>query len=374
MKVLLVVTGLPDATGPGRSAFNRVFVNELTNLGVEVTLVHARSINPSRELVSKRLMDGIECYTISAFVPPLPCIGGPIFISRLFEQSFKRLDLAFDVVHAVGGGAAIAASIAADFKGKPLILQFIGDDVNTRLKNSLKDYRFLNAVFTSTCLCFNSNKLLETFRTLVPLTQKCEVVYRGVRPEEFKSIHADAEEVRLLFLGGIPSGNEKGALTLVKAIQCLDKADLPTRLNFVIGGPRSLTLVSRIKVRNPRLRTTFVGEIDRKSVIEELESSHIVLIPSLNEGVPNLLFEAMASGNMVIASDVGGIPEVLAHGVSGILVKPGDHVMLAESIMDAISDKQKIRDFSESGRQIVEKFDYRNFSSAYIRIYKQISK
>jgi glycosyltransferase involved in cell wall biosynthesis len=84
----------------------------------------------------------------------------------------------------------------------------------------------------------------------------------------------------------------------------------------------------------------FLGEVDRDSVARLLAESDMLVLPSWDEGLPLVLIEAMAAGIPTIASaGVGAIPEVVAHGETGLLVPPGDVVALAHAIETLVVDR-----------------------------------
>jgi len=99
----------------------------------------------------------------------------------------------------------------------------------------------------------------------------------------------------------------------------------------------------------------------------------IFTLPSLNEGLPMVILEAMASGLPVVASRVGAIPKVVEHGKSGFLVEPGRPDLLEAEIRRLVMDRAGARQMGIKGRERVE----RNFSSAvmagnYEVLYRQV--
>jgi glycosyltransferase involved in cell wall biosynthesis len=83
-----------------------------------------------------------------------------------------------------------------------------------------------------------------------------------------------------------------------------------------------------------------------------MNAATIVSLPSYNEGVPNVLLEAMACGTPVVATNVGGIPEVVQQQ-AGILVEPGDVAALANALAKAISTNWNVHEIVN----VVEQFD-----------------
>ena len=90
---------------------------------------------------------------------------------------------------------------------------------------------------------------------------------------------------------------------------------------------------------------------DLKAIYEELD---IVALTSLNEGTPVSLIEAMAGGRPVIATNVGGVKDIVKDGASGYLVELGNVEEFIKKLLELIKDPEKRRKFGENGRNIVK--------------------
>jgi glycosyltransferase involved in cell wall biosynthesis len=372
MKLLLVVTGMPDVNGYGASEFNLLYVRALRLAGLELCIVHLRSLMPGRALVSKRFIDDVECYTISAFLN-MPLLKRFVFLDSLYRRLIKQLGESYDVVHAVGGFAAAAAEISAFVAKVPFILQLTGSDVNNELSKLLKAKTFLKALNRASMLCFNSTALLKTFNAQFDLSEyPTTVLRRGAPLDSLQYRFEFKDETVLLFLGGAPMGNSKGGWTLIQAISEIASHAISGKLTFWIAGPGAETLKKLPRVSNRNIECRFLGQLPRQEVLAAYAKSHIVLIPSLNEGIPNVLYEAMATGNMVIASDVGGIPEVLKNGQAGILVEPNNAGALARAILKVVGNMDKVRGYAERGRLCVTEYSYDRFINSYIDLYYKL--
>jgi glycosyltransferase involved in cell wall biosynthesis len=121
------------------------------------------------------------------------------------------------------------------------------------------------------------------------------------------------------------------------------------------------------------VRIEFLGELSHETVLAAYSASHIVIIPSLSEGIPNVLYEAMATGNMVIATNVGGIAEVLEHHQTGILIEPNNAQLLAAAILEAVGDINKIREYAVRARIKIQECTYGKFIASYIDLYGKIT-
>jgi colanic acid/amylovoran biosynthesis glycosyltransferase len=189
---------------------------------------------------------------------------------------------------------------------------------------------------------------------------------------------------------GIPLGEfpfrerafpENGEWRLVQACRLIGKKGLPTTLNafaefnarypqstLTIAGEGPLLeelqmLACQLKIDK---RVTFSGLLSQNKLRELFYASHIFLHPSETgrdgnqEGVPNSMLEAMASGLPVFATNHGGIPEAIENGVSGVLVAERDHTALAQALLSAVQDRPRLAQLARLGAQAVsEKFDQR---------------
>lgn len=126
----------------------------------------------------------------------------------------------------------------------------------------------------------------------------------------------------------------KGIDVLLRAIEPVNSVSLT-----VIGdGPERGRLEALRDEINLGDRVEFLGFVPHTQIWRNLWSSRIFVLPSLSEGLPRALLEAMACGMFVIASSVGGIPEVITHNANGFLVEAGDADGLRNAIQEALSN------------------------------------
>lgn len=101
-------------------------------------------------------------------------------------------------------------------------------------------------------------------------------------------------------------------------------------------------------------RVTFTGHLDREGVEAKLNSSHAFLASTLSESFGLGMVEAMSLGLPAVASNVGGIPDIVKHGENGLLVPPGDPDALAQAIQTLFSDRDEYGRLSRNARETVE--------------------
>ena len=145
----------------------------------------------------------------------------------------------------------------------------------------------------------------------------------------------DEHKPVVLYLGGFQDP-AKGGEVLLDAIAHLAEADgLPVRL--VLAGPGQLPPEAHtLLAREPDVR--WDGWLDEDAKRDALSRADIVTLPSVSEGLPLALLEAMAAGRAVVATRSGGMPEVVTDGVDGYLVQPGDAVALSSALRRLAAD------------------------------------
>lgn len=378
MKILLVVTGLPDKRSPARSVFNLRYAEELSNLGNTVTVLYLRAVKPGRSLLNVSNISGINVYEMGVLIPSIGFIKSTISVTPLFNfllrnKKLKKILKEIDVVHAIHRNAIELSYLVSEHFKKPMISQFIGGNLKADIPYLSRRKNFTKGLEKSNYLCFNSKRLKDDFFSEFKGNFKTEVLYRGVKLEDFPFNFTKSSIVNVLFLGGFPgNSNLKGGLTLIEAIKQLDSIPLSRKVKFTIGGPNSLNFKTNLDVlENNNILIDFIGSIDKDLVKQKMSESHIVLIPSQFEGLPNVLYEAMSTGNMVIATDVGGIGEILENGKTGKLISPNNPTKLMNSILNSIENIDFIEKNAKAGRHNIEKLSYSDFIKGYMELYRQ---
>jgi glycosyltransferase involved in cell wall biosynthesis len=138
---------------------------------------------------------------------------------------------------------------------------------------------------------------------------------------------------------------QKGHDDLLRAWQHVMAVQLDVHLLIVGDGERRSELEG-LATKQPHIH--FTGQ--RHDVIHLLALSNLLVLPSLWEGLPNVVLEAMAAGLPVVATAVGGTPELVIDGESGLLVPPRDPAALAEAIVTLLTDPDLAQRLGENGR------------------------
>ena len=162
----------------------------------------------------------------------------------------------------------------------------------------------------------------------------------------------------------------KGQRFLVAALAEVRK-ELPTaRLVLVGDGKNRSAIEAQVKRLGLSQHVDFKGTL--RNVRELLKTFDVVVFPSLSEGLPVALLEAMAMGALVVASDVGGIPEAITDRVEGRLVQPGNSSILAKTILEVLSDRKLARTMKLAARaKCRNEFDVRKSVMRLEAVYRE---
>ena len=127
------------------------------------------------------------------------------------------------------------------------------------------------------------------------------------------------------------------------------------RLTIVGDGPERRALEEHAR-GNPNV--TFTGMVDTAEVDRYLAGAGVLVLPSLEEGLPNVVLEAMALGVPVIATRIGGIPDLIAHGETGWLIEPGKATTIADGIRRLMADAPLRARIASNGRAAVRPYEW----------------
>jgi glycosyltransferase involved in cell wall biosynthesis len=195
-----------------------------------------------------------------------------------------------------------------------------------------------------------------------------KVIVNAVIVPEEKSIKGNHT---LLFLGRI--GQRKGVYDLLKALRIV--AETFPDFQLIIGGDgEAETLLQKSRVYNLQSYIQYVGWVSGEEKERLLKTSSILVLPSYNEGMPMSVLEGMSYGLPIVSTTVGGIPNLVTHGVEGYLLKPGDIQGLAKYILKLLEDNDLRKTMGEAARKrIEEEFSINTSIEALVSLYHEVA-
>jgi glycosyltransferase involved in cell wall biosynthesis len=151
---------------------------------------------------------------------------------------------------------------------------------------------------------------------------------------------------------------EKGQLGLIDALARMVDKGLDVRLTLVGDGPLRQSIEAAVVHRGLRDRVEMKGALAESETLMEIARGDVFVLPSLMEGLPVVLMEAMALGKPVVAPHIAGIPELVEQGKTGLLFRPGDWVDLAEKTSQLADNAVAAAELGERGRlRVIDEFE-----------------
>jgi colanic acid/amylovoran biosynthesis glycosyltransferase len=196
---------------------------------------------------------------------------------------------------------------------------------------------------------------------LLPLGEwaKLHVVRCGVEVSVFdgpRAPAADEGELRILNVAQLE--RRKGHAVLIEAVAQLALAGIPVRATIVGEGPERPALERLCRKLGVTDRVALAGAVGQDRIRDYYSRADVFCLPSFAEGVPVVLMEAMAMQLPVVATRIMGVPELVEHEASGLLVAPGRPEELVAALSELAASPPLRRRLGEKGRQVVaERYD-----------------
>lgn len=193
---------------------------------------------------------------------------------------------------------------------------------------------------------------------------KFRVCRLGVEPGQFRfALRSAGPVTQLLCVGRLTPA--KGQILLVQALAQLRDADLLFHLTLVGAGPDRARIEAAIAAHGLGHHITLTGALTQDEVRERLARADVFVLPSLAEGIPVVLMEAMSCGVPCVTTPVNGIPELVLHDQTGLLATPGDVASLAARLRQLIEQPALRRSLALAARDKVRRdFDlHRNVAA-----------
>jgi glycosyltransferase involved in cell wall biosynthesis len=202
------------------------------------------------------------------------------------------------------------------------------------------------------------------------------VIYRGLNHQELSHVSSEPQvsqkfpnQTIITFLGRFIEG--KGIPDLIKTVSLIKNDSWA--LLLIGDGSQKPNIVKITNTSNISQQTLFVGDVTHAQAISFLKASDIIVNPSYNEGLPTTILEAAACSKAIIATNVGGTPEIIEHNKSGLLYEPGDTQTLYQHLTRLISNPEIRRLLGQSAYLSSQrKFNWTNTVNQYSSIFSQL--
>jgi len=315
--------------------------------------------------------------------------------SRTYIQKFKFMPLRFMEIflvilkarlkgyknfytHYAYNGAVSAAIICRIFGGKSFYWNCAMNWLFKQRKLAGLGYRL--SLSLSTFLVTGGETMKQGYAENYGLNpEKIKVMPNWINLNRFQNQKSQpragsprAEKLKnLLFVHWL--SKRKGADMIIPTIKHL-LSDFPSfeenlRLKVIGDGPYKETLIEEIKDNKLEKFIEVLGGISNKDIIQYYGEADIFFMPSMEEGFPRVLLEAMAMGVPYVASGVGSVREISCETAQRFLVKSGDVAMFAHKIEALISDKETYEKFKEEELKKVQEYSLEKVLNKFIELF-----
>lgn len=365
MKVLHVVRQFHPSVGGMESVVNAL-CERLRGRGHQCEVVTLSRIwNGHDALPATEVVGGLR-------VERIPFVGGRRYF---LAPGVLRFAPGHTVIHVHGIDFFIDFLAATKWRHRtPLVASTHGGIFHTRWAMLAKRIYFHTvtrlALTQATRVICDSAHDDHLFAPIVP-ARKRVTIGNGVE-DEFFGVRKDVEPGLLLLVGRI--AEHKGIDRMIDLLPRV-RAEVPQARLVVVGpdweGLRA-SFETQARARGVVDSVSFVGKVDRATLLDYLARAHLVLTPSAFEGFGVAVIEAMASGNVVVASDIDAHRELIQPNANGILVDFGDDERAVEGVVNALRlPRTAAEAMGERARAAVSRFAWDRVVDEVERVYHE---
>jgi len=326
------------------------------------------------------VLDGRKAGSVPAHRLSKPLVPSANYSRKDLERTMTNVNVAemvekhissekLDLLHSHGGLIQMAATEAKNMTHLPLVMTAHSTEINRVRPDKLSLLMEQNVVGeVDRFIAVSKSMRTELNRTFGIDSNKITVIPNGVDSALFK--HQNADDVRskyqldnrfvVLFVGR--DDPQKGAKRLVDAVKDLAK-QIP-EIMVVMVGQKDIYSDKHILC---------LPRVSRSELVKLYSLSDVFVLPSIYEPFGIVLLEAMACETACIGIRTGGIPDIIDHNRTGLLVEPENARGLSEAISDLYHDPEKRHRMAKNGRnRVVSHFDWNSISAKTIGVYKQV--
>jgi glycosyltransferase involved in cell wall biosynthesis len=357
MKLLLINYEYPPVGGgAGNATFH--IAKEMAKRGLEIFVLtsHFKGLKRYEE------KDGVKIIRIPVIRRKIyqsnPLEMVTFILSGIFKSfTIKKLNPSISIAFFSIPSGPIAYFLKKFFS-IPYIVYLRGGDVPGFLSEQLWVYHKITLPFQKIILK-NADGILCVSENLRELIRKhfgemeIKVIPNGIDLETFKPEFKSTEEpIKFLFVGRLTI--QKGLPYLMDAVKELKKLNKKFKVILVGDGPLKTEIQEMVKIRGLEEYVEFKGWINREELPALYRKSDVFVLPSIEEGNPNVLLEALASGMPCIVTSLKGCVEFVKDGVNGFIVEQKNPLQLADAMKKFLEEPDKILKMGKEARNSVE--------------------
>jgi len=259
----------------------------------------------------------------------------------------------------------------------PYIVSLRGSDVPYYSERFTTLYKFITPIirriWNSSFFVIANSQGLKELALKSQSKKEIGIIYNGVDTDEFFPAFEKRSSENFTIICVSRVTPRKGIRFLIQAFKLLCGRYDNIRLVIVGDGNEKQSLEDLAQGLDIKNKIEFAGAVAHEKIFEYYQRANVFVLPSLNEGMSNVMLEALASGLPVIATDTGGTKELLSEGVNGFVVRMKDPDDLAEKIEKLIINNELEGKMSAEGRILAEKLSWKSAANKYIDLYQKTS-
>jgi glycosyltransferase involved in cell wall biosynthesis len=285
-------------------------------------------------------------------------------------------DQGIEVLHTHSSVDSWAASLAGKWAGVPVLVRTRHISVPGKSHFLNKVYALPDAVITTgeqiRRTLINGHHLKEDRVFSIPTGVDLERFFPRPPDPGLKKELGLTEDSLVICLAAVLRAQKRHELIIAAAPAILERYPR-VRFLFVGEGPGRQRIEGEIRRR--KMEDFFLMTGHRKDMPEIISITDIGVISSQAEGVPQFLLQAMAMARPMVATKVGGIPEIVAPEVNGLLIPPEDPAALAQAVIRLLDDQALAERLGEKARKLIEeKYSAAGMAEEVYRVYLKVFK
>jgi glycosyltransferase involved in cell wall biosynthesis len=374
MRVLHIITRLDKG---GSADVFLDLTSGLRKMGHDVFIAVGPTLEPQTDIDTYSQKSGIPVHHIKY----LQRDCSPFTDCRAFLEILKVIKkIKPHVLHTHTSKAGFIGRIAGRLAGVNVAIHMPHGHIFYGYFSSLKTRMFIlletiAALFTYRILTLTEIEKMDYIREKIARAEKIATIPCGIDIDRYSLSHRTVRDEI-----GIPPGlpvigwvgrteSVKGCEYFLRACKLIKKELPDARYLFIGEGPLKGEMEELARTLNISKEVIFAGY--RTDMPEIMNSIDLLLHTPLNEGLGRVLLEAMICEKPVVAADVGGIPEIIEHGVQGFLVPAGDTAAMARESLRILKDQELSKALGSAGRERALEYSTENMVRKINTLYKE---
>ncbi len=367
MKIAILIAGFPPKSIGGAEIATLNIATELAKRGHEVHVI----TTGDKKLKGDKRGDFYIHYIQLGMLPEASILGAISYSVKALAQ-IRRINP--DIVHAQRFyREGLSAFLAKKLLKKPYCIWCHGSDIYLSWKfKGIASKLFLGQADAVVALTEHMREKIKEI-----CHRDASVIPNGIELKRFERLprrstvkSAASDEKTLLFVGRLDP--IKGVAYLIEAMNTIVKRNPQVRLLLVGDGKERRSLETLVEELRLVEYVSFVGKVPNEKVPEYMAATDVLVLPSLSEGFPVVLLEAMACGLPIVATNVGGIPEIVRDGENGFLVEPESSKEIAEKVLKLLENDELRRRISQNNFEQAKNYSWEAVVDKLEKVYMKV--